>query len=159
MSRAAYSIDEIEVSLKIRDGKITAESNSGAKSGSLEIDIEDKRAKLRLNGAGNDQGTAYLSGPELSNFRTVVDAAMSSMMADGDDLADDRRVLYSGFESLHGEDGDFHTTLDAEALRELGLLDAAGELPGGGRQVRCTVLNSGTAIINLLSEDEAEIAF
>lgn len=156
MSRSAYSIDEIEVSLTIKDGKVTVESRSGAKSGAVELSIGEKRATLELNGPGNDHGTAVLSGPELSNFRTIIDAGLSSMTVGRDALDDDRRVLHSGYQSLERFDGEFGTTLDTKALQELGLVDQEGDLPGGGRQVRCTVLNSGTAIINLLSESESE---
>lgn len=158
MSRAAYSVDEIEVYLTITDGKVTVESRSGAKSGSVELNIDENRAKLNLNGAGNDHGTALLSGPELSNFRTIVDAGLSAMVSDQDELDTDRRVLYSGYESLSSHDDGFATTLNGAALSDLGLVDDEGHLPGGGRQVRCTVLNSGTAIINLLSDDESENA-
>lgn len=159
VSSPAYSVDEIEVSLTIKDGKMTVESRSGAKGGSIGLNVSDERATITLDGAGSDYGTARLTGPELSNFRTIIDAGMSSLSVDRTTLEHDRRVLYTGYESLgRYEDGIF-TTLDVEALQELGIVDDSGSLPGGSRQVRCTVLNSGTAILNLLSDSEFEFNF
>ena len=68
-------------------------------------------------------------------------------------------MLDSGYQSLSQYGGEFAVTLDGSALGELGLLDASGNLAGGGRQVRCTVLNSGTAMVNLLSERESPAIF
>lgn len=159
MSSPAYSVDEIEVSLTIKDGKVTLESRSGAKGGSIGLNVSDDRATITLDGAGSDHATAKLTGPELSNFRTIVDAAMSSLAVDRTTLEHDRRVLYTGFESLGRYNDTIVTTLDDEALRELGIVDEGGNVAGGSRQVRCTVLNSGTAILNLLSDSEFDFNF
>lgn len=159
VSSPAYSVDEIEVSLTIKDGKVTVESRSGAKGGSIGLNVSDERATITLDGAGSDYGTAQLTGPELSNFRTIVDAGLSSLSVDRSTLEHDRRVLYTGYESLGRYDEGVVTTLDVEALRELGIVDDSGAIAGGSRQVRCTVLNSGTAILNLVSDSEFEFNF
>lgn len=159
MSNDTYAIDEIEVFLTISDGKLTVESRSGAKSGSLELGVGESTAEVTLHSAGTDRATATLTGPELSNFRTNIDAGLSSMVAGRGAEAHDQRVLASGFETLEPLEGGFGTTVDTGALQALGIVDQAGALPGGSRQVKCTVLNSGTAIINLLSEDETEFSF
>lgn len=159
MSSRTYAIDEIEVFLTISDGKLTAESRSGAKSGSLVLNVDEFTAEVTLNSTGADRATATLTGPELSNFRTNIDACLSSMVAEHDTVEHDQRILASGFETLSPLGDGFGTTLDTQALRALGIVDEADALPGGSRQVKCTVLNSGTAIINLLSDDEAQFIF
>lgn len=155
----ARRLDEVEVIVSITDGKFTAESRSGAKSGSVELDVGETEARLVLNGAGGDMATATLTGPELSNFRTMVDAGLSSLTVDGAGIEQDSRVLAAGYQSLKRVDDGFGTTLDTAALNRLGLVDDAGRLSGGGRQVRCTVLNSGTAILDLLSDSESPFTF
>lgn len=159
MSSPAYSVDEVEVSLTIKDGKVTVESRSGAKGGSVGLTVDADRASLTLEGAGSDHGTAMLTGPELSNFRTIVDAGLSSLSVDRSALEHDRRVLYSGYTSLEQFEQGPGLTLDTDALHTLGIIDDEGTIAGGGRQVRCTVLNSGTAILNLLTDDETEFDF
>lgn len=158
MSSPSYTIDEIEVELSISDGKLTVDSRSGAKSGSVKLSWDENRAQLQLLGPGTDYGLATLTGPQLSNFRTMIDAGLSALDVSQDTLERDRRVLYSGYETLGSHGEHLVTTLDREALEGLGLTDD-GEIAGGSRQVRCTVLNSGTAIINLLSHDESEFEF
>lgn len=155
----SYSVDEVEVHLSVSDGKFTAESRSGAKAGSVGLNVEEGQAEITLNGAGADFGNVTLTGPELSNFRTLVDAALSSLSVDRSTLEHDGRVLYSGYESLVRVEDGFGFTVDSEALQTLGLIDEGGTLAGGGRQVRCTVLNSGTAILNLREEDESGFEF
>lgn len=159
MSSPAYSVDEVEVSLTITDGKVTVESRTGAKGGSVGLSVGEDRATLTLDGTGSDHGTAVLTGPELSNFRTIVDAGLSSLSVDRATMERDRRVLDSGYQSLESFDGRPAATLDVGALQQLGLVDEDGRLAGGGRQVRCTVLKSGTAILNLLSDGESEFEF
>ena len=73
---AAYGVEEITVNMTVRDGKITVESQSGPKGGSVELFVDDSNAKLVFNGSGSDRATARLTGPELANFRTMVDAAL-----------------------------------------------------------------------------------
>lgn len=152
-------MDEIEVILTIKDGKATVESRSGPKSGGVRLDVGEGQADLVMTGAGNDEGRATLTGPELSHFRTLIDAGLSSMDLDQAALEQDRRVLYSGYQSLGRMDDAYVATLDGDALQRLGLLDEAGGLAGGGRQIRCTVLSSGTAMLNLLSESETRAIF
>lgn len=157
--RSARGIDEVPVSLAIKDGKLTVESRSGAKSGSIELSVGETHADLTLYGPGVDQATATLTGPELSNFRTIVDAGLSSMTLDEAEMDDDARVLSTGYESLARLEDGFGATLDTAALQRLGLVDADGALAGGGRQVRCTILNSGTAILNLRGGAESPFEF
>lgn len=159
VSSPSHSMDEIEVILTIKDGKSTVESRSGPKSGSVRLDVEEGKADLVMTGAGNDTGKATLTGPELSHFRTIVDAGLSSMDLDQSALEQDRRVLFSGYQSLTRVDDAYVATLDGDALQRLGLVEPGGDLAGGGRQIRCTVLNSGTAMLNLLDEDETRAIF
>lgn len=159
MSSQSHSVEEIEVVLSITDGKLTAESRSGAKSGSVELSWDENRAKITLNGAGSDFGSATLTGPELSSFRTMIDAGLSSLVVGQDGLERDRRVLSSGYQTLDRFDDGVGVTLDEDALTRLGVLNERGEIAGGSRQVRCTVLNNGTAIVNLTSEAETEFNF
>lgn len=159
MTDRAFAMEEVEVALAIKDGKLTARSRSGPKSGSVRIEVEGTEAELVLTGAGDDRATATLTGPELSHFRTLVDAGLTTLDLDQAAVDQDRRVLDSGYQSLSQYGGEFAVTLDGSALGELGLLDGSGNLAGGGRQVRCTVLNSGTAMVNLLSERESASIF
>jgi hypothetical protein len=159
VSTRSHRINEIEVTMSISDGKLTVESRSGPKSGSVELSVVDSGAELTIHSAGNDQATATLTGAELSNFRTNVDSVMSSMVSDRADVPQDKRVLASGFESLGQVGGGFATTIDTQALQTLGIVDETGSIPGGSRQIKCTILNSGTAILNLLSDDEPGFNF
>lgn len=159
MNNRVYALKEIGVTQTIEDGKLTVESRSGTKSGSIELTVDDFEAELTLLGAGNDTATATLSGPQLSNFRTNIDAGLSAILDDRDSAEHDRRILASGFETLAPLGDGIGTTFDAGALQALGILDDTGSLPGGSRQIKCTILNSGTAIINLSSEDEPEFTF
>ena len=159
MSDRSFGMQELEVALRIRDGKLVAESRSGPKSGEIQLAVEGNTARLTLAGAGDDRATATLTGPELSHFRTLVDAGLSSMDLDRSAVEGDQRVLYSGYQSLERRGEEYVATLDGDALARLGLLDESGGLAGGGRQVRCTVLNSGTAMLNLLTESESPFVF
>lgn len=152
----AYGVEEIEVTLAIADGKFTAESKSGPKSGSLELVVDGSAATLALVGAGSDRATATLTGPELANFRTMVDAALSNLMAGEDAPALGRDVLSSGYRPLREFDGSFGVQLENETLRHLGLVAEDGHIAGGSRQVQCTVLGNGTAILNLRGEGGPE---
>lgn len=154
-----YVLDEIGVSMTISDGKLTVESRSGTKGGSIELITEDLEAELTLKVGGDDQATATMTGPELSNFRTNIDAALAAMVSDRATVEQDQRVLASGFQTLAPLEDGYGTTFDTTALQSLGLVDESGSLPGGSRQIKCTVLNSGTAIVNLLSDDEPEFNF
>lgn len=159
MSQKGYRVREVDVVLSISDGKLSVESRSGAKGGVVELSPADDRANLTLQGAGSDEATATLSGPELSHFRTNVDAVLSSLSMDQGSQEDDKRILSTEYQSLVPHDDGFAVTVDEQALRRLGLVDEGGALTGGGRQVRTSVLNSGTAIVNLLSEDETGTEF
>lgn len=159
MNNRVYTIDEIGVALMIEDGKLVVESRSGTKRGSIELTVDDVEAEITLLGSGNDRATATLSGPELSNFRTNIDAALSALLGDRSSAEHDQRILASGFETLGPVGDGFGTTFDTEALQALGIVNEAGTLPGGSRQIKSTVLNSGTAIVNLLSENEPEFTF
>lgn len=152
----AYGVEEIEVTLAIEDGKFTAESKSGPKSGSLELAVDGPGATLSLAGAGSDRATAALTGPELANFRTMVDAALSNLVAGQDTPALGRDVLSSGYRPLREFDGSFGVQLETETLRHLGLVTGDGHIAGGSRQVQCTVLGNGTAILNLRGEGGPE---
>ena len=152
-------MDELETFLTIRDGKVTVESRSGPKSGGIRLDVGEGKADLVVTAAGKDEGRATLTGPELSHFRTLVDAGLSSMDLDQAAMEQDRRVLYTGYQSLARAEDTYVATLDGDALRRLGLVDDDGDLAGGGRQVRCTVLSSGTAMLNLLTETETRAIF
>ena len=147
----AYGIEELPVTLSIRDGKIGVESKSGPKSGSVVLNVEGTGASLELVGAGSDRATAELTGPELANFRTMVDAALSSLSLD-EGPALGRNVLYTGYRPLGDVDGGFGVTFDEEPLRRLDLLETDGRIAGGRRQVKCTILGNGTAILNLTGD-------
>jgi hypothetical protein len=153
----AYGVEEIEVTLSITDGKITTKSMSGPKSGSLELFVDGSSATLVLNGAGSDRATAALTGPELANFRTMVDAALSKLMVGEEPQALGRNVLYSGYRPLDDLEGGIGVTLDEESLRRLDLVTEEGRIAGGGRQVQCTILGNGTAILNLKGDRTSDV--
>ena len=154
----AYGMEEVGVTLAIQDGKITVESNSGPKSGSIELRVEESAATLALDGAGSDRATAVLTGPELANFRTMVDAALSGLTV-GEEPADlGRDVLYSGYRPLTRFGDGFGVRFDEGTLRRLDLVDDEGAIAGGSRQVQCTVLGNGTAILNLTGDRSAELS-
>lgn len=155
---AAYGVEEITVNMTVRDGKITVESQSGPKGGSVELFVDDSNARLVFNGSGSDRATARLTGPELANFRTMVDAALSSLTMDDEPPAVGRNVLYSGFTPLEQVDDGFGVQLDGETLQRLDLLDESGGIAGGRRQVKCTVLGNGTAILNLAGDRPSELS-
>lgn len=159
MNNRVYALEEIGVALTIEDGKLVVESRSGTKRGSIELTVDDFEAEITLLGSGNDRATATLSGPELSNFRTNIDAGLSALLGDRSSVEHDQRILASGFETLGPVGDGFGTTFDTGALQALGIVDDEGALPGGSRQIKSTVLNSGTAIVNLLSDDEPEFTF
>lgn len=152
----AYSVEELPVTLSIEDGKIAVESNSGPKSGSVELFVDGTAATLVLNGAGSDRGTAELTGPELANFRTMVDAALSNLTVGDEPPTLGRDVLYSGYRPLEQVGDEFGVRFEAETLRRLDLLNEEGRIAGGRRQVQCTVLGNGTAILNIVGDREAE---
>jgi len=155
---AAYGVEEITVNMTVRDGKITVESQSGPKGGSVELFVDDANARLVFNGSGSDRATARLTGPELANFRTMVDAALSSLTMGDEAPAVGRNVLYSGYRPLEQIDDGFGVQLEAETLRRLDLLDDSGRIAGGRRQVKCTVLGNGTAILNLAGDRTPELS-
>lgn len=157
-STDAYGVDQITVNMTVHEGKITVESQSGPKGGSVELFVDDANAKLVFNGSGSDVATARLTGPELANFRTMVDAALSTLSR-GDEPAElGRNVLYSGYIPLSGIDDGFGVQLEADALRRLDLLDDSGGIAGGRRQVKCTILGNGTAILNLAGDRTPELS-
>lgn len=145
--------------MTISDGKMTVESRSGPMNGVVRLDIVDNQVNLTLKGAGSDEATAKLNGAKLSNFRTIVNAILSELSFDRTEMGDDSRMVSTAYQSLVRHDDGYAVTLDGEALEQLGLVNEDGTLAGGGRQVKSTVLSSGTAIINLLEEDEAEFVF
>jgi hypothetical protein len=154
----AYGVEEITVNMTVHDGKITVESQSGPKRGSVELILDDSNARLVLNGAGSDRAAARLTGPELANFRTMVDAALSSLTI-GERQPDlGRNVLYSGYRPLEQIDDGFGVQLEEGTLRRLDLLDESGRIAGGRRQVKCTVLGNGTAILNLAGDRTPELS-
>ena len=148
----AYGVEEIAVELSISDGKFAAETKSGPKSGSLELVVDGTGATLALEGAGSDRASATLTGPELANFRTMVDAALSSLMVAEDQQALDRDVLYSGYRPLVPFEDSVGIELDVDTLQRLGVVSEDGGIAGGSRQVQCTVLGNGTAVLNLTGE-------
>lgn len=148
----AYGIEEVSVELSISDGKFAAESKSGPKSGSLELAVDGTGATLALEGAGSDRGSAQLTGPELANFRTMIDAALSTLMVGDDQQALDRDVLYSGYQPLVTFEDSVGIQLDVDTLQRLGVLSEDGGIAGGSRQVQCTVLGNGTAVLNLTGD-------
>lgn len=148
----AYGVEEVAVTLSISEGKFAAESKSGPKSGSVELFVDGSSATLVLNGAGSDQGAAELTGPELANFRTMIDAALSTLTVGDESPATGRNVLFSGFRPLEAAGGQFEVKLDEESLRRLDLVTDDGQIAGGGRQVQCTILGNGTAILNLTGD-------
>lgn len=159
MSKPGYRLQEVDVVLTISDGKLTAESKSGPKGGVVRVSVSEGRAHLSLDGAGSDEATVTLSGSELSHFRSIVDAALSDLSIDRREMSGDSRMLDAGYGSLVRHDDGYAVTIDGDALEMLGLLNEDGSLAGGGRQVQTSVLNSGTAIFNLLAEDETEFEF
>ena len=154
----SYRLKEIPISMSIEEGKLTVESTTGPKSGSLELSVADTAARLELNGVGSDRATAKLTGPELANFRTMVDATLSTLTVEDDAPALGRDVLYSGYQSLDQMGDGFGVEVEAEALRTLGLLNEEGRIAGGARQVKCTVLGNGTVILNLAGDRTSEIS-
>lgn len=151
-SSDAFGIEEVDVTLSITDGKITTESKSGPKSGSVELLVDENSTSLVLNGAGSDRASAELTGPELANFRTMVDAALSTLPFQDETPGLGRDVVFSGYSPLTAIDGDFRVSLDQDSLRRLNVVTPDGQIAGGGRQVQCTILGNGTAILNLAGE-------
>lgn len=145
--------------MTISDGKMKVESRSGPKSGVVRLSVADNKANLTLEGAGSDIATAKLSGAKLSNFRSIVNAILSDLSIDRTGMDDDSRMVSSGYQSLVRHDDGYAVTIEREALEQLGLVNEDGTLTGGGRQVRSSVLTSGTAIINLLTDEEAGFQF
>lgn len=154
----AFGIEEISVTLSIRDGKIRVESKSGPKSGAVELNVQGPGATLDLVGAGSDRATAELTGPELANFRTMVEAALSTLALDDTSSSLGRNVLDSGYRPLEQIDDGYGVRFDEDTLRQLDLVDSDGRIAGGGRQVQCTVLGNGTAIVNLTGERGGELS-
>lgn len=154
-----FRMEELEVTLRIRDGKFVAESQSGPKSGMIELTDEAPTTRLTLKGPGSDEASVALSGPELSNFRSIIDAALSSILTNQSDSGLEDSSLSSGYQPLQSFDDGFGLYFDAETLAQLGLLDEQGEIPGGSRQVQCTVLPNGTAIVNLVDSSESGFQF
>lgn len=153
----AYGIEEVSVTLSIEDGKFTAESKSGPKSGSVELVVDGTSATLSLNGAGSDRATAELTGPELANFRTMIDAALSALTTGEQQPELGRDVLFSGYRPLEDFDGTFGVGFEEETLGRLDLLNEEGRIAGGSRQVQCTVLGNGTAILNLSGDRSPDV--
>lgn len=151
-------MEEVSVSLKIEDGKLTVDSKSGPKSGSVELLVEQSAARLVLTGTGSDRAEVELTGPELANFRTMVDAALSTLSLRDDEPAMGRDVLSSGYRPLHQFDDGFGIRFDESTLRGLDLLDEEGRIAGGSRQIQCTVLGNGTAILNLKGERTSDLS-
>ena len=111
-----YGMEEIPVTLCISDGKMSAESTSGPKSGSIELAVNGTSVTLELGG----------------------------------------HVLFSGYLPLQKVDDELVIQFEEEPLRRLDLTDEEGEIAGGGRQVQCTVLGNGTAILNLKSDERSD---
>lgn len=149
-------MDEIPVTLSISDGKISAESTSGPKSGSIDLAVEGTSVTLELGGASSDQASATLTGPELANFRTMIDAALSKLTVGEEPAPTGRHVLFSGYLPLRKDDDEIVIQFDEEPLRRLDITDEEGSIAGGGRQVQCTVLGNGTAILNLKSDERTD---
>lgn len=154
-----YRLEELEVRLEISEGKFAATSRSGPKGGSLELVDEPPSTRLTLKGTGSDEASVSLSAPELSNFRTIIDASLSSIIEDEESSDLERSSLFSGYRSLQAVGDEYGVSFDKKTLDQLGLLDESGGVPGGSRQVQCTVLPNGTAIINLRGDGESGFRF
>lgn len=155
-NQSAYLIDELEVAMSIKDGKFTATSMSGPKAGKVRFDPDGTSAELIVEGAGSDRTSVPLSRPELTQLRTTIDALLANEFAeDNGGAADQRGTFYSGYRRLSEMDGGVGLTLDPDTLRSLGLVEEDGSLAGGSRQVQCTVLRSGVAILNLVPDGSA----
>lgn len=148
----SYRIDEVEVRIRIKDGKITAESRTGPKAGAITLDAADMFVELALEGAGSDKAEATLTGTELANFRSIIDATLSTLTENDDDPALARDAIYSGYLPLRRVGDEIGLVFDEEILRELNLVTDDGEIPGGNRQVQCTVIGNGTAIVELAGD-------
>jgi hypothetical protein len=157
-NQSAYLIDEVEVSMTIKDGKFTATSTSGPKAGKVKFEPNGNSVDLEFEGAGSDRAVVRLSRPELTQLRTTIDALLANEFSDGDRANTDQRgTFYSGYRRLREFDDDIGVTLDTETLRSLGLVDEQGSLSGGSRQVQCTVLRSGVAILNLQPDGSSRL--
>ncbi len=154
----AYLVDEIEVSMTIKDGKFTATSTSGPKSGRVEFNPGETTVELVLEGAGSDRASVPMSRPELTQLRTTIDAVLANEFADRDSSSErGRGTFFAGYRQLREQDEGIGVTFDTETLSSLGLVDEAGSLTGGSRQVQCTVLQSGVAIINLVPDESSQM--
>lgn len=145
----SLGIEEVPVAIHVEEGKITAESNSGPKAGSVRLDPTDDGAELVLSGTGRDRARATLSRPEISSFRSALEGALSDEPAEpspggGDDDS------YTGQATLQRIEGGVGVAIDAEAVEGLDL-PAAGD----SRQVTCTVRPDGVAVIDLAGDGEA----
>lgn len=136
--------------MTIKDGKFTATSTSGPKAGKVRFEPHENSVDLEFEGAGSDRAVVRLSRPELTQLRTTIDALLATEFSDSEPSSSEPRgTFYSGYRQLRKVDGEIGLTLDTETLRSLGLVDDGGLLTGGSRQVQCTVLRSGVAILNL----------
>ena len=149
-NQSAYLVDEVEVSMKIKDGKFTATSISGPKAGKVRFEPEENSVELAFDGAGSDRAAVRLSRPELTQLRTTIDALLATEFSEGERSSTDQRgTFFSGYRQLREVNDEIGVTLETETLQSLGLVDDSGDLSGGTRQVQCTVLRSGVAILNL----------
>lgn len=149
MATNVHGIDEVEITIQVQDGKFRVESRSGPKSGSIKLGTDGMDVELILEGADTDRAVADLTGPELGNFRTIVDAALSSVALETENPALDSDSLFSGYVPLRMFGGETGVIFDRETLQALNLVTEDGSIPGGTRQIQCTVMGDGTAILNL----------
>lgn len=67
-----YLIDEVDVAMRIIDGKHTVESKSGSKGGKLKVADRDTDIRFVLEGTGSDVGAVTLSRPQLDRLRRIL---------------------------------------------------------------------------------------
>lgn len=145
---SSLGVDEVPVEIRINEGKITAESNSGPKAGSVHLETTDDGAELILSGAGRDRAAATLSRPEISSFRSALEGALSGATAEQSPQGSDGDAGYAGEATLQRIDGGIGIAIDGDALEGL-------DLPAGSerRTVPCTVREDGVAVIDLGGDD------
>lgn len=73
-----YLIDEVEVIMRIIDGKHTVESKSGSKGGKLKIADRESEVRFVLEGTGSDASAVTLSRPQMDRLRRILSTVSSS---------------------------------------------------------------------------------
>lgn len=73
-----YLIDEVEVAMRIIDGKHTVESKSGSKDGKLKLADRETEIRFLLEGKGSDVAVVTLSRPQMDRLQRILSTVASA---------------------------------------------------------------------------------